>query len=209
MTAPVGLPPAQGLYDPANEHDACGVGFIAHIKGRKSHAIVRRGAEILCRLTHRGAVGADPKDGDGAGIMIQIPDAYYRAVADCTLPEAGEYATAIVFLPKDAARRESCEAAFDAAMAKTGLKTLGWRDVPTDLTGRLLLLDAERAIIEAPDVSAVMGSELGWSAEQQEGELQRFRAMASNYLPRADRFRVDGAGLNPPSGGATLGAPHE
>ena len=76
------LPPAQGLYDPAQEHDACGVGFVCNIKNQKSHAIIRQGLEVLERLTHRGAVGADPKAGDGAGILVQIPDAFFRAVVD-------------------------------------------------------------------------------------------------------------------------------
>ncbi len=89
MTNPIGRPSAQGLYDPANEHDNCGVGFIANIKGRKCHSIVKRGIEILCNLTHRGAVGADPLDGDGAGLMIQMPDAYYREVCDFQLARGG------------------------------------------------------------------------------------------------------------------------
>ena len=83
------LPPAQGLYDPALERDACGVGFVCNIKNRKSHDIVRQGLEILERLAHRGAVGADPKAGDGAGILVQIPDAFFRAVVDFVLPPVG------------------------------------------------------------------------------------------------------------------------
>ena len=86
------LPEKQGLYDPRNEHDSCGVGFVADIKGRKSHAIVREGLSILVNLDHRGAVGGDPDTGDGAGIMIQVPDAFLRAVVDFPLPEAGAYA---------------------------------------------------------------------------------------------------------------------
>ena len=81
-TPRIGMPAAQGMYDPAQEHDACGVGFIVNFKGEKSHALIQRGIEILCRLTHRGAVGADPLDGDGAGLSIQIPDDYYRAIVD-------------------------------------------------------------------------------------------------------------------------------
>ncbi|MDA3961969.1 MAG: glutamate synthase large subunit [Planctomycetota bacterium] len=127
-----GLPPARGMYDPANEHDACGVGFIADIKGRKSHSIVQRGVAILENLTHRGAVGADPLDGDGAGIMIQTPDAFCRAVAPGELPALGDYATGLVFLPTDSAARAACEQALDGALKRTGLQPLGWRDVPTD-----------------------------------------------------------------------------
>jgi glutamate synthase domain-containing protein 1 len=132
MTQHVNMPPAQGLYDPANEHDNCGVGFIANIKGKKSHSIVQRGIEILCNLTHRGAVGADPLDGDGAGLMIQMPDAYYREVCDFELPQAGDYAAAILFLPQAAANREQCIAALESALIAVGCELLGWRDIVTD-----------------------------------------------------------------------------
>jgi glutamate synthase (NADPH/NADH) large chain/glutamate synthase (ferredoxin) len=127
-----GLPPAQGLYDPQNEHDACGVGFLANIKGARSHAIISRGLKILCNLTHRGAVGADPNDGDGAGILIQIPDALYRAVLSFGLPASGEYGTGIVFLPQIEDYRNKCMKAFEEAMAHHGLAFLGWREVPTN-----------------------------------------------------------------------------
>ena len=97
-----------GLYDPANEHDACGVGFVAHIKGQKSHAIVTQALKILENLDHRGAVGADKLMGDGAGILIQIPDALYReemAAQGVTLPPLGEYGVGMIFLPKEHASR--------------------------------------------------------------------------------------------------------
>ena len=106
------LPAPQGLYDPANEHDACGVGFVAHIKGQKSHEIVLQGLQILENLDHRGAVGADPLMGDGAGILIQIPDAFYReemAKQGVTLPPAGEYGVGIIFLPNEHSSRLACE----------------------------------------------------------------------------------------------------
>ncbi len=132
MTDHVGMPPAQGLYDPANEHDNCGVGFIANVKGRKSHCIVKRGIEILCNLTHRGAVGADPLDGDGAGLMIQMPDAYYRAVCDFNLPAAGDYGAGIVFLPQDSASREVCITTLNRELVRVGCSVLGWREIRTD-----------------------------------------------------------------------------
>src|SRR6266511_2253204 len=96
--------PKQGLYDPRNEHDACGIGFLANIKNRKSHDIVRRGLDILCNLRHRGAVGADPLAGDGSGILIQLPDAFLRAECErlsFVLPPSGEYAVGMVFLPRE------------------------------------------------------------------------------------------------------------
>ena len=120
MTNHIGRPPAQGLYDPAYEHDNCGVVFIANIKGRKSHSIVKRGIEILCNLTHRGAVGADPLEGDGAGLMIQMPDDYYRAVCDFTLPDAGEFGAGLVFLPQDSACRKACIEVLDQELARVG-----------------------------------------------------------------------------------------
>jgi glutamate synthase domain-containing protein 2/glutamate synthase domain-containing protein 1/glutamate synthase domain-containing protein 3 len=132
MTNHIGRPPAQGLYDPAYEHDNCGVGFIANIKGRKSHSIVKRGIEILCNLTHRGAVGSDPLDGDGAGLMIQMPDDYYREVCDFTLPDAGEFGAGVVFLPQDRVCREACIAVLDQEVARVGCSVLGWRAIKTD-----------------------------------------------------------------------------
>ncbi|MEQ1608455.1 MAG: glutamate synthase large subunit [Hyphomonadaceae bacterium] len=134
----MGLPPAQGLYDPRNEHDACGVGFIANVKGDKSNAIVAQGLQILLNLDHRGAVGADPLLGDGAGILIQIPDALFRdwaKKAKVELPKPGDYAVAMCFLPQDAPSRDFAVKQFESFLKKSKQKLLGWRDVPTDLNG--------------------------------------------------------------------------
>ena len=132
-------PPArQGLYDPANERDACGLGFIAHIKGEKSHSIVAQGLSILKNLSHRGATGADPLQGDGAGILIQLPDAFLRRACGgqgLTLPAAGHYGVGMVFLPKEPASRMACEQEIERAIAGEGQILLGWRDVPTDNSG--------------------------------------------------------------------------
>jgi len=127
---------AQGLYDPKNEHDACGVGFIAHIKGQKSHSIVEQGLLILQNLDHRGAVGADKLMGDGAGILIQIPDQYYRdemVKLGVHLPPPGEYGVGMVFLPKENASRIACEQEIERAVHAEGQVVLGWRDVPVNL----------------------------------------------------------------------------
>jgi glutamate synthase (NADPH/NADH) large chain len=129
------LPPKQGLYDPANEHDACGVGFVANIKGIKSHDTIRQGLNILDRLTHRGAVGADPKAGDGAGILLQIPDAFIRGVVEFELPAEGEYAIGMVFLPQSAASRAECEETIETLIAAEGQQLIGWRDVPVNNLG--------------------------------------------------------------------------
>lgn len=128
-------PAAQGLYRPSNERDACGVGFVAHIKGKKSHDIVSKGLELLTNLTHRGATGYDPKLGDGAGLLMQLPDAFMRKEAaklNIELPAAGQYAVGNVFLPQDAKNRAACEALFTKIIAEENQVLLGWRDVPVD-----------------------------------------------------------------------------
>lgn len=127
------LPMRQGLYDPANEHDACGVGFVAHMKGQKSHSIVEQGLLILKNINHRGAVGADPLQGDGAGILIQIPDRLFRddmIKQGVELPKAGDYGVGMVFLPQEAASRRACEEEIERAVKAEGQIVLGWRDVP-------------------------------------------------------------------------------
>ena len=132
---PHGLPAPQGLYDPRNEHDACGIGFVANIKGRKSHAMVAQGMEILVNLTHRGAVGADPMAGDGAGLLIQVPHEFFKdecAQAGFVLPEPGAYGVGVLFLPQDAERRAKCEEITEQVIAAEGQTVLGWRDVPVD-----------------------------------------------------------------------------
>ena len=113
-------PPAQGLYDPANERDSCGVGFVCHIKNAKSHRIVEQGLEILERLTHRGAVGADPKAGDGAGILVQIPDEFFRASVDFDLPAPGHYGVGMVFLPRDEDARGEMQATVSRWRSRSG-----------------------------------------------------------------------------------------
>jgi glutamate synthase (NADPH/NADH) large chain len=129
------LPMQQGLYDPRQERDACGVGFVAHIKGKKSHDMVSQGLQILENLTHRGATGADPLAGDGAGILLQIPDAFFRTqcvTLGWLLPEAGRYGVGMLFLPTDAAARAACEQVIADKIAAEGQQLLGWRDVPVD-----------------------------------------------------------------------------
>jgi len=132
------LPAPQGLYDPRNEHDNCGVGFVANIKGVKSHAIVSQALQILENIDHRGAVGADPLLGDGAGLLMQIPDKLYRKWADAkglALPPAGDYAVAMCFMPQDDEAREFITGQFEKFIKKEGQQLIGWRDVPTNLEG--------------------------------------------------------------------------
>jgi glutamate synthase (NADPH/NADH) large chain len=123
-------PPAQGLYDPANEHDACGVAFVVDMHGRSSHALVQQGIAALVNLDHRGASGAEVNTGDGAGILIQIPHAFYRDILDVELPPVGRYATGIAFVPGDSAEVARSVEAVDKIVAAEGLEVLAWRDVP-------------------------------------------------------------------------------
>lgn len=135
MANNIGFPKKQGLYNPEFEKDNCGVGFIANVKGEKTHSIVRKALEILVNLTHRGAVGSDPKTGDGAGVLFQIPDEFFRI--NCynlgiDLPKFSEYAVGMTFLPRETAIRYQCEGIFERVTEEEGQKVLGWRDVPTD-----------------------------------------------------------------------------
>ncbi len=130
-----GLPEAQGLYSPANEHDACGIGFVVNIKGHRSHDIITKGVQILVNLTHRGACGCDPETGDGAGLLIQIPHSFYAR--ECqkqgfTLPNQGEYGMGLVFLPVEHTARLQAEGIVERITREEGLEVLGWRDTPID-----------------------------------------------------------------------------
>ncbi len=125
-------PAPQGLYDPAFEHDACGVAFVVDMHGRASHDMVRKGLDSLCNLDHRGATGAEENVGDGAGILIQIPDAFLREVCDFALPDAGTYATGIGFLPPGDDEADAAALAIEKLADSEGLQVLGWRDVPVD-----------------------------------------------------------------------------
>lgn len=144
---PSGLPKKQGLYDPRNEHDACGVGFVAHMKGQKSHQIVKDGLFILENLTHRGAVGADPLMGDGAGILVQIPDRFFReemALQGVTLPKAGDYAVGYLFMPRDEAQIAHFKQVIADVVAEEGQVLLGFREVPVD----------NSSLSKAPEIAA-------------------------------------------------------
>src|SRR5262245_227017 len=130
-----GPPPAQGLYDPGCEHDACGVGFVVDIKGRRSHRIVRQALQVLINLLHRGACGCEPNTGDGAGVLLQIPDRFLRR--ECgrlgiTLPAVRAYGAGLVFLPRDTGQREKIQALFETIVTDEGQHLLGWREPPTD-----------------------------------------------------------------------------
>ena len=133
-----GLPEAQGLYQPSKEHDACGLGLVANIKGEKSHQIVQDGLKVLLNLEHRGAVGADPLAGDGAGILVQIPHAFFKAEAErrgFKLPAAGAYGVGQLFMPQDERLRARCEDVVAKVLAEEHIPLIGWRDVPVNNHG--------------------------------------------------------------------------
>jgi glutamate synthase domain-containing protein 2/glutamate synthase domain-containing protein 1/glutamate synthase domain-containing protein 3 len=130
-----GLPPAQGLYDPRHEHDACGIGFVANVRGQKNHDIISKGIEVLINLTHRGACGCDPETGDGAGILIQIPHEFFArecASLGFKLPGPGAYGVGMTFLPVEKHQRLQCEGILERILREEGLTVLGWRDTPVN-----------------------------------------------------------------------------
>jgi len=182
----MGYPDSQGLYDPVNEHDACGVGMVAHIKGEKSHAIIEQALQILERIDHRGAVGADPLLGDGAGLLMQIPDPIFRKWAgehDVNLPQPGEYGVAMCFMPQDAAARSFVTEQFEKFTAKEGQVFLGWRDVPTTMDG------LGKAVIDSMPViqQAIIGK--GANCEDQdafERKLIVIRKQVQNPLAKLE-----------------------
>ncbi|MDQ2759606.1 MAG: hypothetical protein M3Y17_03990, partial [Actinomycetota bacterium] len=140
-TAPPG---ASGLYHPANEHDACGIALVAKLWGEANHTVVEKALGALENLEHRGAEGADPNTGDGAGILLQIPDGFIRAVAGVELPVPGRYGVGVCFLPADPERRAALEQLVDETIQAEGQRTIRWRDVPVD----------ERQIGETARISA-------------------------------------------------------
>lgn len=146
--AGLNMPQPQGLYDPLNEHDNCGVGFVANIHGTPTHDIIDRGIDVLKRLLHRGATGWDPNTGDGAGLLVQLCDDFFRKISGFPLPAFGEYGVAMIFLPSDKSARAACVKLFEDAVVEEGLTVLGWRDVPhnPDAVG-------EVARAEMPDIA--------------------------------------------------------
>jgi len=189
-----GSPEEQGLYDPRFEHDSCGVGFICHVKGKKSHDIVSQGLEVLRRLSHRGATGADPKTGDGAGILIQMPHDFF--FEECVkigidLPKPGKYASGLVFLPKNAKERAKCKAALEQAVRREGQEFLGWRHVPVDdkdigKSAKLTQPVIEQVFIKSVDKKAGPGEDdIVRDSLSFERKLYIIRKQAENSVRRA------------------------
>ena len=186
------IPAAQGLYDPRNEHDSCGVAFVADLHGRASHSIVAQALTALHNLDHRGAAGAEPSSGDGAGITIQVPDTFLRSVVGFELPAAGSYAVGIAFLPTDEAEAAAVVEIIEAAAVEESLVVLGWREVPTDPSSlgptAASVMPAFRQLFVASTVGASGGSVL---------ELER-RAFCLRKVAER-RAREAGLGLYFPS----------
>ncbi len=173
-----GRPAAQGLYSPAKEHDACGMGFVANVKNNASHKVVERGLEMLENLEHRGATGADPLMGDGAGILVQIPQAFFAKVLDFDLPAAGEFAIAMIFYPNDQDTRDKCNTVLKSALKSEGLEVLGERTVPFDNSCLSKGVIATQPIIE----QVFIARPKGMAVEAFETKLLIARKVVSNSV---------------------------
>src|SRR3954447_3241780 len=176
---PNGLPVAQGLYSPQNERDACGLGFVVNIKGDQSHEIITKGIQILVNLTHRGACGCDPETGDGAGILIQIPDRFFRrecATLGFTLPPEGEYGVGMCFLPVERQQRLTCEGIIERIAQEEGLTVLGWRDTPINANAIGRIARASQPYIE----QIFIRSSPGMTQEELERKLYVVMKRAEN-----------------------------
>jgi glutamate synthase (NADPH/NADH) large chain len=179
------LPKNQGLYNQENEHDACGIGFVADIKGRKSHSIVERGLEVVIRMEHRGAESADNKTGDGAGIMIQMPHAFLQSqVPD--LPEAGHYGTGLIFLPQDTEQAAICIQEFEQVVCEEGLSIISWRDVPVD---SCVIGDIARSA--EPVIKQVFVSGQGMDQVTLERKLYVVRKLTENRIRNSNLSQKD------------------
>src|SRR5262245_47969920 len=174
-------PPAQGLYDPRTEHDACGVGFVVHIKGHRSHDIIRKALTVLINLEHRGACGCEANTVDGAGILIQTPDAFFRKSVSFSLPASGRYGAGLVFLPHDESDRDRIKELIARITDEEGQTLLGWREVPTD---NRLVGDSARATQPVFE-QLFIGSRVDVSTEQGRAAFERTLYIIRKRIERA------------------------
>ncbi|MFY9727564.1 MAG: glutamate synthase central domain-containing protein, partial [Bryobacteraceae bacterium] len=182
---PRGLPQPQGLYDPAQERDSCGIGFVANIKGQKSHDIIVKGLQVLINLTHRGACGCDPETGDGAGVLIQIPHKFFArecAKLGFTLPAAGEYGVGMTFLPVERHERLQCEGILERIVTEEGLTVLGWRDTP--INGAAIGREARNSQPYIQQIFVSRGK--GMTEDQLERKLYLVRKRAETEIAKSD-----------------------
>ncbi|MCC3440182.1 MAG: glutamate synthase subunit alpha, partial [Microcoleus sp. PH2017_05_CCC_O_A] len=181
-----GLPQKQGLYDPQFEHDACGVGFIVHVKGNKSHEIVEQALTILLNLDHRGACGCEANTGDGAGILMQVPHKFLKKAAaaeNIELPAAGEYGVGAIYSSRDRTQRENGKRIFAEIAAEEGCPVLGWRDVPTDNSSLGDTAKASEPFMQQVFVSRTPGMD----EAAFERKLYVIRKRAHNAIRRTDK----------------------
>jgi glutamate synthase (NADPH) large chain len=174
-----GLPPAQGLYDPAHEHDACGIGFVASIRGEKSHDIISKGIQVLLNLAHRGACGCDPETGDGAGVLIQIPHKFFARECEklgFKLPKPGTYGVGMIFLPVEKHPRLQCEGILERIVREEGLTLLGWRDTPTYASAIGRVARASQPYIQQIFVGRASGMDMDEDAFERKLYIVRKRA---------------------------------
>ena len=178
------LPAARGLYDPGLEHDSCGVGFVAHIKGEPSHQIIRDAEHLLCRMDHRGARGAETNSGDGAGILTALPYDFLNRIAKdelgAELPEPGKFAAGVVFLPTDADQRNRCKQTVNKICADHGQELIGWRIVPTNPDEADLGPTARQAAPHIEQIFIAAGNE--FAGDSFERRLYLIRKRASHLL---------------------------
>jgi len=190
-----GLPPPQGLYDPQNERDSCGFGFVCDIQGRRSHAIVRDALTVLVNLEHRGASGSEKNTGDGAGLLLQLPHAFLSraaAAAGATLPGPGRYAAGLVFLPTDPAGREACIRLVEKVLAEEKLPLLGWREVPTDNASLGATARASQPFISQLFVGRPEGlaDEMAFERKLYVARRMVEKAISRSAIPQRTRFYV-------------------
>src|SRR5256885_9765788 len=183
-----GLPPRQGLYDPEHEHDSCGLGFIAHIHGARSHAILEQSLRLLENLSHRGAAGCDPCTGDGAGVTLQLPHAIFArdaANAEIVLPEQGAYGVGMCFLPRGTAAQRLCERVVEEIAIDEGHVVLGWRAVPCDESQL-----SDRARPDAPVIRQFFVASNALVGDALERKLYVIRRRIENAMRSVDGFYV-------------------
>jgi glutamate synthase (NADPH/NADH) large chain len=181
-------PRQQGLYRPEFEHDNCGIGFVTHIRGRKSHEIIKMGLEVLENMTHRGAEGADSKTGDGAGILIQVPRDFYL-IQGYSVPPEGQFGTGIIFLPKDDGQAQQCLDIFDKMMAEEGVNIIDYREVPRNSE---VIGDLSRAV-EPAMKQVLCGADLDQLDLERKLYVVRKRtenAILKSDIPQKDHFYI-------------------
>ena len=186
-----GLPPRQGLYDPRNEHDACGIGFVANIKGRASHKIIEQGVEVLVNLTHRGACGCDPETGDGAGLLLQIPHGFFLKQAAShgfSLPDPGEYGVGMIFVAPDHAKSRRAQQMVEDVLQAEGLRLLAWRRVPTNANAIGWLARESEPHIYQAFIAQADGPQLSGDAFERKLFITRKRTEQEARNRRLDRF---------------------